>query len=64
MQEDYYAIEIKDQNKLNISKIKEILKANDITNEYNPYIDYLIEIAKNYFGANLPFIYSTVLSSI
>ncbi len=59
-----YAKDIKDQQKLNISKIKEILKAKDRTNEYNPYIDYLINIAQNYFGAKLPFIYSTVLSSI
>ena len=59
-----YAQEIKDQQKLNISKIKEVLKAKDITNEYNPYIDYLIEIAGNYFSAKLPFIFSTVLSSI
>ena len=59
-----YAKEIKGQQKLNVSKIKEILKAKDKTNEYNPYIDYLIEIARNYFGAKLPFIFSTVLSSI
>ncbi len=59
-----YAKEIKEQQKLNISKIKEVLKAKDKTNEYNPYIDYLIEIAKNYFGANLPYIFSTVINSI
>ncbi len=59
-----FAKEIKVQQKLNISKIKEVLKAKDKTNEYNPYIDYLIEIARNYFGAKLPYIFSTVLSSI
>ncbi len=59
-----YAKEIKDQKKLNISKIKEVLKAKDKTNEYNPYIDYLIEIARNYFGAKLPYIFSSVLNSI
>ncbi len=59
-----FAKEINEQQKLNISKIKEVLKAKDKTNEYNPYIDYLIEIARNYFDAKLPFIFSTVLSSI
>ncbi len=59
-----YATEIKNEKKINISKIKEVLRAKNKNSEYNPYIDYLIEISKNYFGAKLPYIFSTVLNSI
>ncbi len=59
-----YATEIKNEKKINISKIKEVLKAKNKNSEYNPYIDYLIEISKNYFGAKLPYIFSAVIDSI
>ncbi len=59
-----YATEIKDEEKINIYKIKEILKAKNKNSEYDPYIDYLIEISRNYFGAKLPYIFSTVINSI
>ncbi len=59
-----YSTEIKNEEKINISKIKEVLKAENKSSDYNPYIDYLIEISKNYFGAKLPHIFSTVIGSI
>ncbi len=60
----HYTIELKSKEKINISRIKILLKAKNKNNEYNPYIDYLIEIARNYFGANLPYIYSTSFNSL
>ena len=59
-----YSTKIKNEEKINISKIKEVLKAENKSSDYNPYIDYLIEISKNYFGAKLPHIFSTVIGSI
>ncbi len=59
-----YSTEIKNEEKINISKIKEVLKAENKSSDYNPYIDYLLEISKNYFGAKLPHIFSTVIGSI
>ncbi len=59
-----YAAEIENEKKINISKIKEVVKAKDKSNEYNSYIAYLIEISENYFGAKLHYTFSTVIDSI
>lgn len=56
-----YAQKILDKDKINITEIREVLKVNISSDEYNPYIDYLIQISRKYFGARIPRTYSTAI---